>query len=219
MPSARTSSRWECRPLAPSSAERSGSKYQAGVDRLLDALHRKGWIQILPSVDRGIRLLREGAPILDAEQLPAVATGNPIVAYDQPEPARLHDFDSLVDQLGIKPEWFVRVAGSSLEKVGFRSRGCPRRQAQPARGGPSERRHRRRPHRRGGRRQKILAEGRRHDRTPLREPRPRTQDDPDRCEHRRLRDRGHRGRGNRGDEARKRRVACPALAPPARMEY
>ena len=108
-------------PSRPELCRALGIKYQAGVDRLLDALHRKGWIQILPSVDRGIRLLREGAPILDAEQLPAVATGNPIVAYDQPEPARLHDFDSLVDQLGIKPEWFVRVAGSSLEKVGFRS--------------------------------------------------------------------------------------------------
>ena len=94
---------------------------QAGVDRLLDALQRKGWIRLLPSVDRGIRLLREGAPILDADELPAVAAGNPILACDQPEPTRLHDFDSLTERFEARPDWFVRVEGDSLDKVGFRS--------------------------------------------------------------------------------------------------
>lgn len=94
---------------------------QAGVDRLLDALQRKGWIQLLPSVDRGIRLLREGAPILDPDELPAVAAGNPIVACHGPEPARLHDFDSLTERFEARPDWFVRVEGDSLDKVGFRS--------------------------------------------------------------------------------------------------
>ena len=94
---------------------------QAGVDRLLDALQRKGWIQLLPSVDRGIRLLREGAPILDACQLPAVAAGNPMLARDQPEPARLHDFDSFTHRFEARPDWFVPVEGDSLDRVGFRS--------------------------------------------------------------------------------------------------
>lgn len=98
-----------------------GIANQAGVDRLLDALQRKGWIQLLPSVDRGIRLLREGAPILDVDELPAVAAGNPIVACDRPEPARLHDFDTLSERFEARPDWFVRVEGGSLDKVGFRS--------------------------------------------------------------------------------------------------
>ena len=72
-------------------------------------------------MDRGIQLLREGAPILDADELPAVAAGNPIVAFDQPEPARLHDFDSLSERFEAPPDWFVRVEGDSLDRVGFHS--------------------------------------------------------------------------------------------------
>ena len=74
-----------------------------------------------PSVDRGIQLLREGAPILDADELPAVAAGNPIVACDAPEPARLHDFDSFAAHFEAPPDWSVRVEGDNLDKVGFRS--------------------------------------------------------------------------------------------------
>jgi len=106
-------------PSRPELCRALGVKYQASVDRLLDGLHRKGWIQILPSVDRGIRLLREGAPILDADELPAVAAGNPVVACDGPEPARLHDYDSVVERFESRPDWFVRVEGRSLDKVGF----------------------------------------------------------------------------------------------------
>ena len=98
-----------------------GISNQAGVDRLLDALARKGWVQLLPSVDRGIRLLREGAPILDPDQLPAVAAGNPIVAEDYTELARLHDFDSFAEHFAAPPDLFVRVQGTSLDKVGYHS--------------------------------------------------------------------------------------------------
>ena len=100
---------------------RLGIGNQAGVDRILDAMQRKGWIRLLPSVDRGIQLLREGAPLLDPDELPAVAAGNPIVACDGAEPARLHDFDSLAERFEARPDWFVRVVGTSLSKVGFRS--------------------------------------------------------------------------------------------------
>ena len=92
----------------------------SAVNGHLNALARKGWVKILP-VDRGIQLLREGAPILDADELPAVAAGSPIVAFDQPEPARLHDFDSLSERFEAPPDWFVRVEGDSLDKVGFHS--------------------------------------------------------------------------------------------------
>ena len=98
-----------------------GIANHSAVNGHLNALARKGWLKLLPSVDRGIQLLREGAPILDADELPAVAAGNPIVAFDQPEPARLHDFDSLSERFEAPPDWFVRVEGGSLDKVGFHS--------------------------------------------------------------------------------------------------
>ena len=102
-------------------AKALGIRNQSGVDRLLAALHQKGWIQLLPSVERGIRLLREGAPILDPHELPAVAAGNPIVAEDCAEPARLHDFDSFAEHFESRPDWFVRVEGDSLDRLGYRS--------------------------------------------------------------------------------------------------
>ena len=102
-------------------AKALGIRNQSGVDRLLAALHQKGWIQLLPSVERGIRLLREGAPILDPHELPAVAAGNPIVAEDCREPPRLHDFDSLAARFESRPDWFVRVEGDSLDRLGYRS--------------------------------------------------------------------------------------------------
>ena len=92
----------------------------SAVNGHLNALARKGWVRLIP-VDRGIQLLREGAPILDADELPAVAAGNPIVAFDQPEPARLHDFDSFAERFAEPPDWFVRVEGDSLDRVGFHS--------------------------------------------------------------------------------------------------
>ena len=84
----------------------------SAVNGHLNALARKGWVKIL-HVDRGIQLLREGAPILDADELPAVAAGNPIVAFEQPEPARLHDFDSFAARFEAPPDWFVRIEGGA----------------------------------------------------------------------------------------------------------
>ena len=48
----------------------------SAVNGHLNALARKGWVRLIP-VDRGIQLLREGAPILDADELPAVAARQP----------------------------------------------------------------------------------------------------------------------------------------------
>ena len=94
---------------------------QAGVDRILSALAKKGWVRLLPSVDRGIQLLREGAPILDPEDLPEVAAGNPMIPGDYSEPKRLHDFDTLSERFESRPGYFLRVKGDSMDLVGFRS--------------------------------------------------------------------------------------------------
>ena len=93
---------------------------QAGVERQLSVLARKGWVRLLPSVDRGIQLLREGAPILDPEDLPEVAAGNPNVPGHYPEPKRLHDFDTLSERFEARPDYFLKVKGDSMDLAGFR---------------------------------------------------------------------------------------------------
>ena len=112
------------RVVPPSRAElcqELGITYHSAVNGHLNALARKGWIELLPSVERGIRLLREGAPILDPEQLPAVAAGNPMMVEDRPPVTRLHDFDTLVERFSGRPDCFVRVKGDSMDRIGFRS--------------------------------------------------------------------------------------------------
>ena len=96
-------------------------KNQSAVDSRLNGLTKKGWIELFPGVERGIRLLREGAPILDAYELPEVIAGTPILAEEPEVPPRINDFESLSLQFEARPDWFVRVQDDSLDKVGFRS--------------------------------------------------------------------------------------------------
>ena len=112
---------WGRPPSRADIARDLGFAFPSAADTHLKALERKGWLEIHRGKDHGLKLLREGAPILDADELPAVAAGNPIVACDCPEPARLHDFASLAAHWNAKPDWFVRVVGTSLSKVGFHS--------------------------------------------------------------------------------------------------
>lgn len=113
--------RWGVPPSRSEIAKSLGFAFPSAADTHLKALERKGWIQIHRGRDHGLKLLREGAPILDPDQLPAVAAGNPIVACDGPEPPRLHDFDSLAAHFEARPDWFVRVEGDSLDQLGYRS--------------------------------------------------------------------------------------------------
>ncbi len=102
-------------------ARRLNLRSQTAVDQHLNALAKKGWIQLLPWVDRGIRLLREGVPIFEDVQIPAVSAGNPILAEEHNEPARLSDFESLALHFDAKPDYFLRVKGDSMDRVGFRT--------------------------------------------------------------------------------------------------
>ena len=56
---------------------------QGAVDGHLNAQAKNGWVKLLPNVERGIRLLREGAPVYEPEDLPEVAAGDPILAEDR----------------------------------------------------------------------------------------------------------------------------------------
>ena len=108
-------------PSRPELARALGVQGQQGaVDSHLNALSKKGFVKLLPRVERGIRLLREGAPVYEPEELPEVAAGDPILAEER-EPARLNDFDSFVGQFEARPDYFVRVRGDSLDRAGFRT--------------------------------------------------------------------------------------------------
>ena len=90
------------------------------VEGHLKALAKKGWIEI-EGVARGIRLLREGMPILDSEHLPAVTAGAPRPAEDCGDLPRLNDLESVLAQFESRPNFFVRIEGDSLNKAGFAS--------------------------------------------------------------------------------------------------
>ena len=96
-------------------------EHTTAVNGHLQALARKGWVELLPSVERGILLRREGMPILDAEHLPAVAAGSPSVIEECRDLPRLHDLESVLSQFESRPDYLVRVEGDSLDKIGFHS--------------------------------------------------------------------------------------------------
>ena len=107
-------------PSRPEIAREMGLRHQGGVDAHLNALAKKGFLKVFPNVERGLKLLREGAPVFDPEELPDVAASDPIVAEER-EPPRLHDFDSFVERFESRPDYFVRVRGDSLDRAGFRT--------------------------------------------------------------------------------------------------
>ena len=92
----------------------------SAVEGHLKALAKKGWIEI-EGVARGIRLLREGMPILDGEHLPAVTAGAPRAVEECRNLPRLDDLESVLAEFDSRPDYFVRVEGDSLDKAGFAS--------------------------------------------------------------------------------------------------
>ena len=90
------------------------------VEGHLKALAKKGWIEI-EGVARGIRLLREGMPILDGEHLPAVTAGAPRAVEECRSLPRLNDLESVLAEFESRPDYFVRIEGDSLDKAGFAS--------------------------------------------------------------------------------------------------
>ena len=111
------------RGVAPSHTEIArtiGLGRSTAVEGHLKALARKGWIEI-GGVARGIRLLREGAPILNATHLPSVAAGSPSAIEEYRDLPRLHSLESVLEEFESRPDFFVRVEGDSLDKIGFAS--------------------------------------------------------------------------------------------------
>ena len=112
------------RGYAPSHLELARAlqlEHSSAVEGFLKGLARKGWIEIDRSTNRGIRLLREGIPILDAEHLPVVTAGTPRTIEECQNLPRLNDLESIIGQFESRPDYFVRVEGDSLDAAGFAS--------------------------------------------------------------------------------------------------
>ena len=99
--------------------EALGVKHQGSIEARLQGLAKRGWVELVPFVERGIRLLREGTPVLDPELVPAVSAGTPILAEEYGAVVRAPDFESGWSPFEAKPEFFVRVRGDSLDRAGF----------------------------------------------------------------------------------------------------
>ena len=115
------------RNLPPSRSELAAElklSHPSAVDGHLNALEKKGWLETYPSIERGIRLLREGAPLyedpadlLDLDTPPARrrAIGT------KEEPTRLHDFDSFATLFEYSPDFFLRLPGDGTDLAGYQA--------------------------------------------------------------------------------------------------
>lgn len=83
---------------------------QANVDYHLQRLAISGWIEITPRAQRGLRLLREGVPLIDG------VTGE---GLDESDPDRPR-LDGLEAVFGLTPDLFVRVGNDSMARAGVR---------------------------------------------------------------------------------------------------
>lgn len=108
-------------PSRPELGEMLGLKYPTSVEGHLRALAKKGWIELKESQNRGIKLLREGKPVLELDEIPIVTAGNPILAEEAHDLPRLKDFAGMCEEFETTPDYFVRVRGDSMEQIGFRS--------------------------------------------------------------------------------------------------
>ena len=70
-------------------------------------------------MDRGIRLLREGTPVFDPDELPEVAAGTPILADESKAVLRVPD--ELARRLHPQANFYVVVRGDSMSSVGYRT--------------------------------------------------------------------------------------------------
>ena len=96
-----------------------GLAFPSAVKTHLQALERKGWIQLTPGMDRGIQLLREGTPVFDPDELPEVAAGTPILADESKAAWRIPD--DLAKRLHPQADLYVVVRGDSMSSVGYQS--------------------------------------------------------------------------------------------------
>ena len=114
--------RWGMPPSRSELGRVLGLKYHSSVAAHLRALARKGWVELIPSKDRGIRLLREGTPILNLDEVLTVAAGTPpMLAKEHGAPARMNNIESLWLRFEQSPDYLVIVEDDSMNQHWLKS--------------------------------------------------------------------------------------------------
>ena len=86
-----------------------------GIRQHLQALERKGAIELIPNASRGIRLLDESEEVMGLPIVGQVAAGSPILAEEH-----IEDY-CRVDHNTFKPraDYLLRVKGESMQDIGI----------------------------------------------------------------------------------------------------
>ena len=100
-------------------AQSVGLTFATAVKTHLEALERKGWIELKPGMDRGIVLLREGMPVFDVNTLPTVPAGAPALADETTASFRVPG--KLSRRIHPHADFYVVVHGDSMDLVGYHS--------------------------------------------------------------------------------------------------
>ena len=100
-------------PARPEIAQALGVAHVSTVDWHLLALMKKGWIEIRHDTPRGLRLLREGVPVVS---LGRIAAGAPVFD-DAPAAARMPR--AVARQFSPEPDYFLTVEDDSLNRLGL----------------------------------------------------------------------------------------------------
>ena len=90
-----------------------GLKHNSIVDQRLFALERKGWIELRAGSPRYIKILHDGLPLIVGG---TVAAGEPILAEDR---IRQRIPRAVAEAFRRQPDFFVRVEGSSMNRLGY----------------------------------------------------------------------------------------------------
>ena len=110
---------WGMPPSRSELAQSLGLAFASAVNYHLKALERKGWIQLNPGMDRGIQLLRAGAPVFDPDELPTVAVGTPVLADESIASFQVPKV--VAHRIHPGADFYLVVRGSSMSLVGYQS--------------------------------------------------------------------------------------------------
>ena len=110
---------WGVPPSRSEIARALGFAFPSAADTHLKALERKGWLRIHRGRDHGLKLLREGVPVFDPDDLPVVAAGEPLLADDSKAVMRVPE--ALTGRVHPKADCYLIVRGDSMNCVGYRT--------------------------------------------------------------------------------------------------
>ena len=93
--------------------EALGLSHKTSVDAHLNALMKKGWIELQPGSPRNIRLLRETVPLVCEG---VIAAGEPILAEGR---VTAQIPRAVAEMFSPRPDYFLRIEGDSMNQLGL----------------------------------------------------------------------------------------------------